>query len=310
MLPPATLVFGLSGLDRRDLIAAWRAGARGTIGLIVDEGDDAKPFRAPGGARDATEDANAVRLSGCACCTARVGLTRAIAKLCRGARMASLIIDLNAGAHPAELIDAMRREDSGGAPWLAGAVAVLAGEHLREDLPARLRAWIIEQIEAADRLIVRSTLPLDARARLRAESLLVRWASFAPRVEWWLPHQRPPAMSQPDQASAGGAAAVLMALAADSPRWRWAWRADPRSVFDRRGLGEALEPWLEDAAMDVRAVFRTEREWYGLAQGRWEPSLWRRDSRIEIDFDASEHARSFRAFLELRRALDGPLRGG
>lgn len=310
MLPPVTLIFGLSGLARRELIAAWRAHAAETIGLIIDEGDDAKPLRPPGAARDATGDGNVARLSGCACCTARVGLARAIAKLCRGAPIVSLIIDLNAGAHPAELIDAVRREDSAGAPWLAGAVAVIAAEHLREDLPVRLRAWIIEQIEAADHLIVRSALPLDARARLRAEALLLQWASFAPRVQWWLPQQQPPPMPERAHARAEGSAAVLMALAADPARWRWAWRADPRSVFDRRRLGEALGPWLGDSAMSVRAVFRTEREWYGLAQGRWEPTLWRRDSRIEIDFAAAEHARSACALAALRCALDGPLRGG
>lgn len=288
MRPSVTLVVGLSALAKRDLVAAWRASAPFPVGLLIDQGEDVKfasRASAPGDSPAYTQF-----LSGCACCTGRAGLARALSQLLRQGPYTHLIVELNAGAHPAVFIDLLDTEPLATQITLKQTVTVIDAEHLAPQATKRLRDWVIEQAEASDRVILRCARTLGAQARQAHEALLAQWCSFEPAVQWWVPDLPMPVFEPAAGARRARAHPMMVALAQRPAAWRWRWQAEPLRVLDRRGVMEALAPWLSKPRVQVRAALRTEREWYGLQAGAWAPTLWRGENRIEIDYEATDHS--------------------
>ena len=103
-----------------------------------------------------------------------------------------------------------------------------------------------------------------------------------------------------DERERATAQQTLIAVTGERPRWRWVWRVSPDRVFDRMPLVRLFaSAGLGDRdALRIEAVFRTERDWLRYREPDWESSHWRRDSRVQVEFDASR-------IDALRHALSG-----
>lgn len=299
---PVTLIFGLSRLAKRELVEHWRTSSQGRLALIVDQGEDVKLPRA-GDERSA--DASVELLAGCACCTGRAGLMSALNRLARRGPWSHLLIELNAAAHPAEFIDLMRSQAFSGQIELRGAIAVVETQHAHATLPSRMREWVTEHLEAADRVVLRSGVALTTAARLEYEAALAQWSIFRPAFEAWGPHVALPPLVVAQRLALGEASASLIAQAGLAPHWRWVWRADPSRVLDRTRAQTALQHFAKQSGQPFRAVIRTEREWYGWRDRCWETTFWRRESRIEVDFDAAQRSRLAGLLEQLANQLSG-----
>lgn len=301
---PATLIFGLSRLARRELVRHWRSSRQERLALIVDQGEDVKLSRA-GAVDEPGLDASVEPLAGCACCTGRAGFMSALNRLARRGPWSHLLIELNAAAHPAEFIDLLRSQAFSNQIELRGAVAVVDVQHAHATLPPRMREWVTEHLEAADRVVVRSGVALTTAARLEYEAELARWAIFRPAFEAWGPLGALPPLGLAQHLAWGKASASLIAQAGPEPRWRWVWRADPSRVLDRTRMQAALQHFAKQSGQSFRAAIRTEREWYGWRDSGWETTFWRRESRIEVDFDLGQRSRLGGLLEDLATQLSG-----
>jgi hypothetical protein len=232
----------------------------------------------------------------CLCCSPQPVLLAALARLLRRRRWSHLLIDLEATGRPARLIDVLRAQPLAGQLALAEVVAILDVPLAAQALDAGRQGWLAEQVASADRLILRIPPPVLERPAgpeppiamaLRLAAQLRALADFELPVQLWdlgstaqLPppgpcasQPVPPPGWAPDRGEP--AAAAL-----------WRWQEGPEQVFDRRALAAVLEAaGLERVFDEVRAVFRTERDWYRYCPGPtepWEPTLHRSASRIEL----------------------------
>ena len=327
-----TVVAGLGGAGKTRLIDQWRATAPAPWALIIDRGEEFKFPRATGS--DSPADSSAIdpaveRIGGCVCCTASAALASGLRRLLRRGPWAHLLIELNGGAHLPAFIDVLRAPGLATALHLSEVVSVIDANRLPTRLAGPQRAWLVEQVQSADRVLLRypSTMSRSESDRWAREvAALGGSGSFAAHVHPWRDEDPPPAAThvfEPRDASGSGdrarvsPQAVLVAPAADdSPiRWQWVWRAEPSRVFDRVALIAAFEalsrdwqagarpegtdgcatPGSEPAASArlkpaIEAVLRTERDWYGHRDGQWEPALWRRDSRVQVEIQADRLA--------------------
>jgi len=307
---PVTVVAGLAGRGKTGLIEAWRAKAPQSTALVIDRGDDFKFPRASDGAGEGEAgDPGLERVGGCACCTAGAALGAALRRLLRRGSWAHLLIDLNGGAHPSALIDALRAPPLAAALRLVELVSVIDAERLSERLAGTQRRWLCEQVQSAHRVLVWVPAAMSAAVveeRVGQVLSLVGETGFAPEIEVWREGTPAPAPGVGERWAAGVAvsgglvlspsldqsedsapSALLAAMPGVVPRWCWRWRAPPDSVFDRARLIEAMSA-IAHSSLHITAVLRTEREWYRYHAGGWEPDWWRRDSRVLISFAPGE----------------------
>ncbi|MBU6187745.1 MAG: hypothetical protein KGR68_00380 [Betaproteobacteria bacterium] len=300
---PVTVVAGLAGHGKAGLIERWRAAGPQPAALVIDRGDDFKFPRADDRAHAAAaSDPGLERVGGCACCTGSAALGASLRRLSRRGAWAHLLIDLNGGAHPAAFVDTLRAPPLAAGVRLVELVSVIEAERLSARLAGPQRRWLVEQVQSADRVVlwIPAAMP-PVVIEERVEQLLTLSADtgFAPEIQVWRdgtppppPKAGEPTLAVPTSsgghtqalsaAFSGGQAAVLLAaVPGEVPRWHWRWRAPPEKVFDRLGLIEAVAE-MAHASVDIAAVLRTEREWYRYQAGRWEPDLWRRDSRVVL----------------------------
>jgi hypothetical protein len=283
-----TLLVGLNGPAKRELIRSWRGNACTPVALLIDQGDDFKfPRATTGPANDGMEDPSIERVGGCACCTGRAALAAGLGRLTRRGDWSSLIVEANAAARPVQLIDSLRGNECRDQIDLVEVVALVELAVLASPA-ARLQSWLSEQTESSDRVVLRAAKSPDASTRAQSEERLRSWSRFESQIEWWWPGSPIPARSSRTAPRQSAWTARLIALAGSSPRWRWDWRAHPGWVFDRQAVRAALEPWVSFPDVEVRAAFRTEREWYLCHQGQWGPTQWRSDSRVQIEFSSAE----------------------
>lgn len=317
---PVTVVAGLNGAGKTRLIESWRGSARSPWALIVDRGEDFKfPRAVAGEAPDAlASDPGLERIGGCVCCTGSAALAAGVRRLLRRGSWSHLLVELNAGAHPTAFVDSVRAAGLGSALRLTEVVSVVDASRLETRLSGPQRAWLAEQVQCADRVLLRcpSTMAAaDCDRWAAAVAGLGGEGAFAPFVEVWRDDGPVPAApggsvgSDETESARFDAAnptpaseprATLIAPGGRSPGWRWLWRAQPDQVFDRRALAEvfAQPPWRHmhgagDPGTDrdtlrLEAVLRTERAWYGYRKGCWEPVHWRRDSRVQIEFQPDQ----------------------
>ena len=300
---PVTVVAGLAGRGKAGLIERWRAAAPQPAALVIDRGDDFKFPRADARADEAAgSDPGLERVGGCVCCTGSAALGASLRRLSRRGTWAHLLIDLNGGAHPAAFIDTLRTPPLAGGVHLVELVSVIDAERLSARLAGPQRRWLVEQVQSADRVVLwipAAMPPAEIEERVGQLLMLTADTGFAPEIQVWRDGTPPPPPEAGEQrlavpalsgghASAqsaalpGGQAAVLLAaVPGEVPRWHWRWRAPADKVFVRPGLSEAVAARVLES-VESAAVLRTAREWYRDQAGRWEPDLWRRDSRVVL----------------------------
>ncbi len=330
----ATLVTGLVGAGKSRLIEVWRGALPGAArwAVLRDQGETFKLPRASG-ASGGDSDPALESMGGCACCTGRLSVRNALGRLLRRGPWEHLLIELSGTGHPAALIDMLRTGELLRAVRLTGVVAVLDAARLEERLAGPHAPWLREQIECADRVVLRHPLPLAQPERLALADRVRALQPFDLEIEhWWGPPVGAPAACVdggpltprlPPVATVWPAEGHLAAVLdeppsgtadADEPRQSalqpapgWLWRAAPEQVFDRVRIADTLSGfrarWPDRR---LNAVFRTEREWYRWRDGQPEPCVWRRDSRLMLQGssmgDGADRAALVEALLACRLA--------
>lgn len=296
-----TLVTGLRGAGKSRLIARWRESSDAPVAWLIDQGDDFKlppALRASAGAASEPDDPGIERLGGCACCTARPAFAAAVRRLMRRGAWSHLVVELNAGAHPASFIDMLRGADFVDQFRLIEVVSVIAADRLAASLAGREAPWIAEQLAVADRVLLRFATGPKSAAWREAVMALQKKANFMPRISPW-----PDALRLDAAVTDQWPRVQRIATGMPGADWRWVWRAGPACVFDRVRMMDAIaEAGLSVATDGVRAAMRTPREWYEWRGDSWGPTLWRRESRIEIELPQACEQSATRHALEVLEA--------
>jgi G3E family GTPase len=253
---------------------------------------------------------------GCLCCVNGAPFQIGLGRLLRKARPDRLFIEPSGLGHPAQLLAQLRQ-----APWLGvlalqpsvmvlDATAMAAGQALpssqQEALAdagllilnksAGLDEAVRQQLVAAlpDRALYwteQGVLPLselpgvDNQSQVGGDNLPVDKpaASLAQMPTIWTDPRQPICLSQSQQEG-----------------WSIGWRWHPSQCFDR----QALQDWLQ--SLDWRRaklVIHSDAGWVSGnaldgAAFSWQPSEWRRDSRLELIFAREQDA----AFLQAQLA--------
>jgi hypothetical protein len=289
-----------------------------------------RPVPGAGAAVAVPHEAWLETVQACLCCTPQPVLLAALGRLLRRGRWSHLLIDLEASGRPATMIDILRAPTLSGSIGLTEVVTVLDASLAQQALAAGRRAWLAEQVASADRLILRFAAPAPGQpAEPQPQSAHAEWlalqlralADFDLSVHFWHPGSAP---GLPSAGSVGQTAIPPAAGWGAAGRDRvaaalWRWQSGPGQVFDRRALAAVLGPArLERSFNEVRAVFRTEREWYRYRAGAaepWEPTLYRSANRIELEgpletTDAGRAPASEAALAALVRAIEACRIGG
>ncbi len=301
---PTHLIAGPLGAGKtsliRQLLAQKPAAERwavlinefGRIGLdaaLLDSGADGIAFAEVAG--------------GCLCCVNGAPFRVGLARLLRKARPDRLLIEPSGLGHPGELWRQLAAPPWVGVLALQPAVLVLDAAALAagEALPASQA----EALAAAGLLVLNKAESLDESARIRLAERL------PPRPLYWtcqgaLPLALLPGLAARAEPGAGppGEAPELAEVWLDPGRpvcasqvraegWSigWRWHASQRFALSAVQRWLAGLPWRR-----AKLVLRTEAGWLsGNALNgepiRWQPSEWRRDSRLELIFaDAGDEA--------------------
>ena len=239
---------------------------------------------------------------GCLCCVNGVPFQVGLARLLRRSRPTRLFIEPSGLGHPAEL-----RRQLDAPPWqgvlalqpdvlVLDAAALAAGQPLPDSQHAALAQ--------AGLLLLNKSATLDAARRAQ---LARRWPG---RKLYWTEHGYLPLAELPSAPpSAAPAAADLPGETAAPPGvlwndpaqpicqsraaaegWSIGWRWHPSQRFDLARVGQ----WLEALAWRrAKLVLRGPDGWSAAnaldgAALHWQPSAWRRDSRLELIFAAAQ----------------------
>jgi len=266
---------------------------------------------------------------GCICCTAGVALQVALVRLLREVRPDRLLIEPTGLAHPASVIDALRRPGIREAVARRATLTLVDPRHLEDPRFRQSPTWQ-DQILAADVLIACKTdlctpahiaaFDTFAAARWPPPGLVAHVADGALDPAWLdLAPSSLPGSHDAGHAHVHGADAVPIpappgarAHGNDTVQTcGWIW--SPDIVFDRDALREAV--WelarpggaLPRGALRLKGILRTPGAWL-LVQAdadtaRFEPSGWRRDSRLEIIAPAAPSPDWYAVDRRLRSAL-------
>lgn len=257
-------------------------------------------------------DADGVALGevagGCLCCVNGAPFQVGLARLLRKARPQRLFIEPSGLGHPRTLLRQL-----GEAPWRG----VLAPQPLLLVLDAQALASGIALPEAqqdalaiAELLVLNKSERLDAAAKERIRTGLPDVALY------WTEQGSLPLTALPRRAVAQAVAAELPATPKEIPvlltreapirqehdedgRHAVGWRLHRDWRFRR----EAVDNWLAslEGLLRAKAVLHCAEGWLGcnrVSGGEpWQPSAWRRDSRIELIFSAGIDAAALEAGL-------------
>ncbi len=254
---------------------------------------------------------------GCVCCVNGAPFQVGLGRLLRQARPDRLLIEPSGLGHPAQLLAQLRQP-----PWrgvlavqpallVLDAAALAAGQALPQVQHQALgEAGLLllnksEHLSAEDRARIAATLPplplhwtsqgrLDLAAlpgfgaRAAEAEAADLPAAAAPLPQLWRTPDEPICLIQ-DQAEG----------------WSIGWRWHPSQRFD---LAQ-VQRWLEGLAWRrAKAVLHGADGWrslnalHGQAVEPWRASEWRKDSRLELIFDATQNAEALRAGLAACRA--------
>ena len=304
MTTPTTIVTGALGVGKTtailDLVAGEPPGARCAV-LVNEFGEVGIDGAA------LARDALAVREipGGCICCTAGVALQVALVRLLREVRPTRLIIEPTGLAHPATVIDALRRPGIRESVDVRATITLVDPRHVRDPRWRANEAWR-DQIQVADVLVANKTdlvseADLDAfqafAAALWPPPLVVGaardgrldrgWLDLDPRPEaGHAVHAHLHDDAEPVPAPPGATAH----RGEDAETCGWIW--SPDAVFDRVALIGALQRpvrpggALPAGALRIKGIFHTPGAWILVNADpdavRATPIGWRRDSRVEV----------------------------
>lgn len=240
---------------------------------------------------------------GCLCCVNGAPFQVGLGRLLRKARPDRLFIEPSGLGHPAQLLKQLRQ-----APWqqvlaVQPCVLVLDAQALAagKALPATQQ----EALSSAGLLVLNKEETLSPSQRLAIEKQLPAISRY------WTQQGRLPLAQLPGVSARAGAAvdnvevpkgvAQIPAIWSDPSLpicmsqaqeggWSIGWRWHPGQSFDPERVARWLQPlgwrraklvihstegWLSCNAVDNRTL-------------SWQPSEWRRDSRIELIFDEAQ----------------------
>lgn len=240
---------------------------------------------------------------GCLCCVNGAPFQVGLGRLLRKAKPDRLFIEPSGLGHPVQVLKQLRE-----APWqevlaVQPCVLVLDAQALAagKPLPDAQR----EALASAGLLVLNKDEALDAAQRKAIERQLPEVAFYWTR-QAQLPLQRLPglnarAVAAVDNFVAPEGLAQMPAVWSDPTLpiclsqaqeggWSIGWRWHPSQSFDRRRLAQ----WL--ASLDWRRAKLVIHSSDGWISGNavdnsplvWQPSEWRRDSRIELIFSAPQ----------------------
>lgn len=257
---------------------------------------------------------------GCLCCVNGMPFQVGLGRLLRKVRPDRVFIEPSGLGHPQSLLAQL-----GQAPWLGvltvqplvmvlDAQALARGEALpdaqQQALPAAAlvvfnksgavdevqRLLITEQFPAVARLwtdqgrVSVDQLPVTTRATLlEAVDNLPRESPANPAGALWTDPRQPICLAQQGE---GG--------------WSVGWRWHPSQRFDAMRLLERLQSWPWRRA---KGVIHSEGGWqsFNALEGEalvWQPSEWRKDSRLELIFDQPQPVDTLQAALVACRLED------
>lgn len=239
---------------------------------------------------------------GCICCTAGVALQVALVRLLRDIQPSRLIIEPTGLAHPASVIDTLRRPGIRESVASRATITLIDPRHLSDPRMVELPSFK-DQVEAGDVLAATKTdlctpADLDAfRAFVAARwppplrTVQLHHGELDPALLDLDPREQaashlPHAHGEPIPAPAGARAHRLDQVETCGFTW------PPDVVFDQNLLREAVQGMvrpggpLPAGVLRFKGLFRTPGRWV-LVQAdsdsvRFTPSGWRRDSRVEI----------------------------
>ncbi len=254
---------------------------------------------------------------GCLCCVNGAPFQVGLGRLLRKAKPDRLFIEPSGLGHPAQLLKQLRE-----APWqevlaVQPCVLVLDAQALAagKPLPDAQR----EALASAGLLVLNKDESLDAVQRLAIEGQLP-----ACPVYWTRQAQLPLAQLPGVAAQAGGVVdkfevpkglAQIPAIWSDPTLpiclsqaqegdWSIGWRWHPSQQFDP----QRLQLWLQSLSWKrAKLVIHSPHDWLSAnavdnTTFTWQPSEWRRDSRIELIFsDAQDVAELQRALADCRQ---------
>lgn len=267
-----------------------------------------------------TRDADGIALGevagGCLCCVNGAPFQIGLGRLLRKAKPDRLFIEPSGLGHPAQLLRQLSEAPwrgvlavqpcvlvldaqalAAGKPLAAAQQEALAGAGLlllnkAENLDERLRGQITAQLPPVRLLwtqqaqVSLSELPgLTARATAGADSLIVPNGP-APMPTVWSDPTQPICLSQALEGS-----------------WSVGWRWHPGQTFDSQRIAD----WLASLEWKrAKLVIHSVAGWISAnaldrAELNWQPSEWRRDSRIELIFSEPQEVGALQAGLASAR---------
>ncbi|QVW23322.1 GTP-binding protein [Pseudomonas hormoni] len=263
-----------------------------------------------------TRDADGIALGevagGCLCCVNGAPFQIGLGRLLRKARPDRLFIEPSGLGHPAQLLRQLNE-----APWVGvlavqPCVVVLDAQALAagKSLPVTQQ----EALNSAGLLLLNKSENLEEGDRLRVVAQLpphpLYWTQQANLPLKKLPGLKVQAVAGVDNFIAPKGVAQMPAVWTDpglpiclsqeqDDGWSIGWRWHPSQTFDSARVGR----WLESLAWRrAKLVIHSSDGWVSAnaldnSALAWQPSEWRRDSRIELIFSESQEVDSLQRDL-------------
>ena len=263
-----------------------------------------------------TQDDDGIALGevagGCLCCVNGAPFQVGLGRLLRKAKPDRLFIEPSGLGHPAQLLKQLRQ-----APWqnvlaVQPCVLVLDAQALAAGKP--LPQAQSDALASAGLLVLNKDEALDASQRQAIERQLADCPVYWTR-QAQLPLERLPGLSAQagaavDNVNVPNGLAQMPALWSDPTQpiclsqaqeggWSIGWRWHPSQPFSRRRLHQ----WLESLEWRrAKLVIHSDEGWLSAnavdnSAPAWQPSEWRRDSRIELIFNQPQDVAELQAAL-------------
>lgn len=285
---PVTVVAGFAGAGKSTLIDHWLGGrpsgerwavlANASAAESPDAGSPAPASHRVAGPSLRWPIGRYRVIGGCACCTAQASARSALVELLRAGPWERLVVELDGAAHPAALVDLLRRPPFDALLRIDDLVTVVDAARPAPFEAEPMHPLAQAQVEVATRIVLNRAGRLDEARRV---ALLRRLADAPP-------------FGRAVDASDDGRAAWTRGLGhARSLDQQWRWSAD--RVFDRPRLQALAAAWPARLPLSrAVGVFRTERDWYQWrldeSGASWEASAYRLENRLQLYLDPCSRA--------------------
>jgi G3E family GTPase len=263
-----------------------------------------------------TQDGDGIALGevagGCLCCVNGAPFQIGLGRLLRKAKPDRLFIEPSGLGHPAQLLKQLRE-----APWQAvlavqPCVLVLDAQALAAGKPLPMAQE--EALASAGLLVLNKDEALDATQRHAIQKQLpdcaIYWTRQAQLPLAQLPGLDAIADAAVDNFAVPNGLAHLPAIWSDPALpiclsqaqeggWSIGWRWHPSQLFDP----ERLALWLKSLEWRrAKLVIHSRDRWISVnavdnSSFTWQPSEWRRDSRVELIFSAPQDVVALQAAL-------------